>query len=77
MNNFFYTLPEKLARITSGGKIIREIDGLRFLAIFPVVIQHLSERLERSTLVSFAPGNELEVATFFTNRGFIGVYIFL
>lgn len=74
--NFFSSLPARLARITSGAKVIREIDGLRFLAIFPVVIQHLSERLERNAVISFRSGSEFDIATFITNRGFIGVYIF-
>lgn len=73
---YFSSLPDKLARITSGGKVIREIDGLRFLAIFPVVVQHLSERLERNTVIPFRAGSEFDIATFITNRGFIGVYIF-
>jgi len=30
-----------LTRITSGGSFIPEIDGLRFIAIFPVVLHHL------------------------------------
>jgi len=30
-----------LSRITSGGNFIPEIDGLRFIAIFPVVLHHL------------------------------------
>ncbi len=74
--DLFKTLPNSLARVTSGGKVIREVDGLRFVAIFPVVIQHLSERLERNTIQSFEPGSEFDVTTYLTNRGFIGVYIF-
>ena len=73
---FIKSLPNSLARVTSGGKVIKEVDGLRFIAIFPVVIQHLSERVERNAIRIFEPGNEFEVATYLTNRGFIGVYIF-
>ncbi|HEY9007945.1 MAG TPA: acyltransferase [Ohtaekwangia sp.] len=76
MLQFLKNLPEKLTRVTSGGKVIREIDGLRFLAIFPVVVQHLSERYERYTSTQFTPGNEFAFTHFVTNRGFIGVYIF-
>ncbi|MCB0493076.1 MAG: acyltransferase [Cyclobacteriaceae bacterium] len=76
LREFFSSLPSKLFRVTSGGRVIREIDGLRFLAIFPVVIQHLSERLERNTGIVFQQGNEFDIATFITNRGFIGVYVF-
>lgn len=74
--DFFKSLPTRLSRVTSGGSVIAEIDGLRFLAIFPVVIQHLSERIERNVSFAFQPGKELEIVSYITNRGFIGVYIF-
>jgi peptidoglycan/LPS O-acetylase OafA/YrhL len=74
--SFFRSFPSRLRRVTSAGGFISEIDGLRFLAIFPVVIQHLSERFERNATYSFKPGAEFEASTFITNRGFIGVYIF-
>lgn len=73
---FLASFPGRLERVTSGGRVIREIDGLRFLAIFPVVIQHLSERLERNASISFSYETEYEWVSFLTNRGFIGVYIF-
>lgn len=74
--NFFRTLPARLARVTSGGKMITEVDGLRFLAIAPVVVQHLAERIERRSPVSFIPGPEREFAAFMTDRGSVGVYLF-
>jgi len=73
---FFQSLPTRLSRVTTGGKLIREVDGLRFLAIFPVVVQHLSERLERNAVIEFRHGTEYIISNFVTNRGFIGVYIF-
>lgn len=73
---FLKSFPARLRRVTSAGSFIGEIDGLRFLAIFPVVIQHLSERFERNATYTFQEGVELNVSTFITNRGFIGVYIF-
>jgi peptidoglycan/LPS O-acetylase OafA/YrhL len=76
LRNFFATLPTRLARVTSGGKMITEIDGLRFLAIAPVVVQHLSERLERKSPVAFIPGMERDFAAFMTDRGSVGVYLF-
>lgn len=76
MFQFLKDLPARLTRVTSGGRVIKEIDGLRFLAIFPVVVQHLSERFERYTAIQFTPGSEYEFTHFVTNRGFIGVYIF-
>ena len=69
-------LPSKLRRVTSGGRVIDEVDGLRFLAIFPVVIQHLSERMERNAEISFVQGFEYDISSFIASRGFIGVYIF-
>lgn len=69
-------IPQRLTRITSGGKLIREIDGLRFLAIIPVLIQHMYERYERNTPLTFAANDEKAVTEFFASRGFIGVYIF-
>jgi peptidoglycan/LPS O-acetylase OafA/YrhL len=35
-------LDRKLSRVTSTGEYIPEIDGLRFVAILPVVILHLT-----------------------------------
>ena len=75
-SDFFRTLPARLARVTSGGRIIKEIDGLRFIAIFLVVVTHLCERFTRNTSIDFTPGPEYDVATFIANRGFMGVHIF-
>lgn len=74
MFRFFRNLPAILARVTSGGKIIKEVDGLRFLAIFPVVLQHLVERFIRETPVRETQHDA--VMLFVTSRGFIGVFIF-
>ncbi len=76
MIKFIQQIPQRLTRITSGGKLIREIDGLRFLAIVPVLIQHMYERYQRNTPLHFAENNEKSVTDFFASRGFIGVYIF-
>lgn len=70
------SLPSSLRRVTSAGNFVSEVDGLRFLAIFPVVIQHLSERFERHVTYRFNGGFEYDSLIFLTNRGFIGVYIF-
>src|SRR5258706_6985368 len=75
-SDFFRTLPARLARVTTGGKIIKEIDGLRFIAIFLVVMTHLCERFTRNTSIHFTPGAEFDLATFIANRGFMGVHIF-
>jgi len=76
MIKFIQQLPQRLTRITSGGKIIKEIDGLRFLAIIPVLIQHMYERFTRNTPIQFVAGHENDTTIFFASRGFIGVYIF-
>ena len=62
--SFLSTLPQKLSRVTSGGRFIGEIDGLRFLAIFPVLVQHLSERLQRYGNADFE--NVKEKASYIT-----------
>jgi peptidoglycan/LPS O-acetylase OafA/YrhL len=51
VSGFFASLPDRLSRITSGGKFIKEIDGLRFVAILPVVMYHLTERFERDSAI--------------------------
>lgn len=62
-----------MRRITSHADFIPEIDGLRFIAIFPVILQHYSERVARV----FTPETGFEVAQDkFFSHGHIGVYIF-
>ena len=62
--------------MTSGGRFIAEIDGLRFLAIFPVLIQHLSERLQVHSPLNFHGVNDSSMLAYSASRGFIGVYLF-
>ncbi|MBL0740374.1 acyltransferase family protein [Chryseolinea lacunae] len=69
-------LPDRLKRITTGTELIREIDGLRFIAIFTVLIQHLHERFVRNTVIQFATPVEDNVLAFVATRGFVGVYVF-
>lgn len=76
MLNYIKGLPNKLTRVTSGGKLIKEIDGLRFLAIFPVVVQHMGERFSRNTHLTFSHDPSFEMTSFILHRGFIGIYIF-
>lgn len=76
MLKFLNSLPAKLTRITSGGKLIREIDGLRFMAILPVLIQHFTERFERNTPIQFNVQSSDQLVSFLASRGFLGVYIF-
>lgn len=67
-------LPESLQR-PGVKRYLPEIDGLRWLAIMPVVIQHLAERLHQA---SAKAGQELTTDTFsyLASRGFSGVFLF-
>lgn len=71
--NPFFNLPDSLRRITSGSAFIPEIDGLRFLAIFPVILQHFSERMSRKG--PHLEGFDAKLVSVLSN-GHIGVYIF-
>lgn len=72
MKFYITELPRKLLRVSSG-KFISEIDGLRFLAIFPVVLQHFTERLLNK---GYVQSTALESAMEYVTRGGIGVYLF-
>ena len=76
LQSYLNNWKNKLSRVTSSGKYISEVDGLRFLAIMPVIIQHLSERLIRNTPVEFATPVEQDQLAFLASRGTIGVFIF-
>lgn len=73
---FIQSLPQKLRRNTGKKQYLAEIDGLRFLAIFPVLIQHLSERMIRNFSGAFATPIEQDQLAFAVSRGTIGVFIF-
>lgn len=45
-----------LKRQTSGGKFIPIVDGIRFMAILPIVILHANERLIRYVLMKYSDG---------------------
>lgn len=63
-----------LKRDTAGKRYLPFVDGIRFMAIIPVVILHASERLERY-VVAPTPGFEQELA-YVISRGAVGVMIF-
>ncbi len=69
-------VPKQLTRITSSGKYLPAVDGLRFMAIMPVLIQHLSERFIRYTPLSFAVPVKQDYTAFLAGRGTIGVFLF-
>ena len=72
------SIPDRLTRVTLDGNIVKEIDGLRFFAILPVLIQHMNERFLKYTTIDF--GNNFKsketLVGFWASMGFIGVYIF-
>lgn len=72
------SIPERLSRVTLEGKIIKEIDGLRFIAILPVLIQHMNERFINHTSINFGTNfkSKETLLGFWASMGFIGVYIF-
>ncbi|MCB0578822.1 MAG: acyltransferase [Phaeodactylibacter sp.] len=70
------SIPGRLSRVTSSGSFISEVDGLRFVAIMPVLIQHLSERLHRYSDINWARPVAEDPVAFLASRGTIGVYIF-
>lgn len=78
--------PRHYLRITSGGDYVPQIDGLRFLAIVPVLFFHAALRGERAYpgmtpsehLVSqYFPEGHLGVSLFFFISGYIIAYPFL
>ena len=72
--DYFKNLPNILKRVTSGSRVIPEIDGLRFLAIVPVILQHFKERMERiSPTFNSKPD---KIFDSILSQGHIGVYIF-
>ncbi len=70
------TLLSKLVRITTTGRYLPVVDGLRFVAIMPVLMQHLSERLQRYSPINWHSPLEQSQAAFFASRGTIGVFLF-
>ena len=65
-------IQNRLQRRPTEGGYIAQIDGLRFIAIFAVVLQHLSERMLRLSTHTI----EKDDFTFFISRGTIGVFLF-
>lgn len=64
-----------LLRVPASGNYLRFIDGLRFLAIVPVVLQHSNERLFKYGKVGSLEGVE-DFVSFLISRGTVGVFLF-
>ena len=73
IKNFFNQLQRPIA---VGAKYLAEVDGLRFLAIFLVVIQHLSERIVRHSPIEFSTPIKSDPFAFLVSRGTVGVFLF-
>lgn len=73
---WFQSIPSLLSRTTSSGSYLPEVDGFRFVAIMPVLFQHLSERLQRYSEVSWASPLADDFSVYLSSRGTIGVFIF-
>ena len=75
--NILKTFQAQLQRpIAAGSKYLAEIDGLRFVAIFLVAIQHLSERIVRNSPVEFSIPIKDDAFAFLISRGTVGVFLF-
>ena len=73
LKNFLNRLQRPIA---AGAKYLAEIDGLRFVAIFLVAIQHLSERIIRHSPIDFSIPIKNDPFAFLISRGTIGVFLF-
>lgn len=67
---------KSLKRQVSNGKYIPEVDGLRFIAILMVCIQHLSERLIKYTPLDLSQNYQDSFWAFWASRGTSGVLLF-
>lgn len=72
---FISSLTQQLLRKPAKGKLIPFIDGLRFLAIVPVIFQHANERLLKYGDLPILNDSEAFLS-FFISRGTIGVFLF-
>ena len=79
-------LAHRFARVTSSGNYVPQIDGLRFLAITPVLFFHAALRGERISInlppddqlaTSWIPAGQVGVSLFFFVSGYIISFPFL
>ncbi|TDQ17062.1 peptidoglycan/LPS O-acetylase OafA/YrhL [Algoriphagus boseongensis] len=72
---FLQKIQALLIRTPASGQYLRFIDGLRFLAILPVVLQHANERLAKYGNIGELSTSE-DFISFLISRGTIGVFLF-
>jgi peptidoglycan/LPS O-acetylase OafA/YrhL len=79
-------IPQRLRRVTSSGSYVPQIDGLRFVAIFLVIIYHSAARglkyyepqgAGELAVVKYLPMGQAGVELFFFISGLIIAYPFL
>ena len=71
-----FAIKNHLQRRPTEGGYIAEVDGLRFIAIFAVIMQHLSERMIRFSPTAFDTPIADNPLAFFISRGTVGVFLF-
>lgn len=74
----YKSILQRLSRVTKSTTLIPEVDGLRFLAIAPVVFMHLCTNFLRVNNADFSE-EQLAGTNFlydFLNKGAIGVHLF-
>lgn len=65
-----------LSRVTSSGEFIAEVDGLRFLAIAPVVVFHVRNYLLANPVTTYSAAPGLDWAARLTHHWHYGVQLF-
>lgn len=66
----------RLSRVTTSGEFIPEVDGLRFLAIAPVVVFHLRNHLLANPVTTYSATAEADWAARLTHHWHYGVQLF-
>lgn len=64
------------SRVTTSGRYIPEIDGLRFIAIFTVFLYHSGTQLKRLSNIDFKVPPTHTLLDWITSKGSLGVEIF-
>lgn len=73
----FQFLKNALRRPTPANNAwLREVDGLRLVALLPVVLQHLMERFAQHTTLNLPKPLTDDPFAFFISRGTVGVFLF-